>query len=463
MEIVLRDYQQKMYDEIRQAFKEKHKGICAVLPCRSGKSFLFAKIAADTNKKGNKVLILAHRNQLINQHKDLFDELNITNEMTRIESVFTEANHLGEHGNVDLIIIDEAHLSGASSYQKVCEYYNCRRILFTGSPSRLDGKPLNLADKMIIGIGANELIKRGNISSYNYYAPDLNIDLSNVRKSCGDFNNQQLGEKMSSKRIYGDIIKYYNKLGENEQAIAYCVNINHSKEVCEMFNSKGISARHMDSKTPYEEREEIMQAFKDKEFKILCNCNLISEGITLPNARICLMLRPTCSLPLYIQQACRVLNPIEGKKAIIIDYVNNVQRHGLPTADRQWSLTKKVKEYSNENEDGTFKIRVCKECFSTFETAPVCPFCGAVYETDPVEIQNFREIELKKIEEAKEAKKLEYLTNVEEKVKDYKDFKDCKNFTELIQFAKIKGYKPGFAYVMAKRMNMYIPNGKKHK
>ena len=96
------------------------------------------------------------------------------------------------------------HLSGASSFKKVCEYYNCLRILFTGSPARLDGKPLELADKMVIGITAKELIKQGKISDYNYYAPDINLDLSNVRKVNGDFNNQQLGEVMSNKKIYGD-------------------------------------------------------------------------------------------------------------------------------------------------------------------------------------------------------------------------------------------------------------------
>ena len=80
------------------------------------------------NEKGNHVLILAHRNSLINQHKELFQDINWN--LTRIESVFTEVRHLGEHGKVDLIIIDEGHLSGASSYQKVCEYYNCRINIF---------------------------------------------------------------------------------------------------------------------------------------------------------------------------------------------------------------------------------------------------------------------------------------------------------------------------------------------
>lgn len=346
------------------------------------------------------------------------------------------------------------HLSGASSFKNVCEYYNCLRILFTGSPARLDGKPLELADKMVIGITARELIKQGKISDYNYYAPDINLDLSNVRKVNGDFNNQQLGEVMSNKKIYGDIIKYYNMLGQGRQALAYCVNINHAKEVCEMFNNSGITAKEIDSKTPEKEREKIMDEFKDGKFKILCNCNLISEGITLPNCEVGLLLRPTCSLPLFIQQSMRPLTPIEGKKAIIIDYVNNVQRHGLPTMDRKWSLTNKVQEYDNENDDGTLKIRICQECFSTFQTAPKCPYCGAEYKTTPIEIQNFKEIKLKKIEEEKEAKRQAIMQRTAENIANYTKPEQCRNFYELVEFGKKRGYKPGWAIFQAKRLHL---------
>ena len=452
--IELRDYQQDLYNKIRLAFKDGAKGVLGVLPCRAGKSYIMAKIANDANKKNNHVLILAHRNSLINQHKELFEQLDLNNNMTRIESVFTEANHLGEKGKVDLIIIDEAHISGASSYKKVCEYYNCKRILFTATPARLDGKPLELADKMVIGISAKELIERDKISEYDYYAPDLQLDFSNVKKSCGDYNNQELEEKMASKKIYGDILKYYNLLGKGQQAIAYCVNVKHSQEVCEMFNENGISAKHMDAKTKESEREEIMEQFKNNEFKILCNCNLISEGITLPTANVGLLLRPTLSLPLYIQQSCRVLTPVEGKKAIIIDYVGNVFRHGMPTQDRNWSLNSKVKEYSNENEDGTFKIRVCQECFSTFETAPVCPYCGAVYETTPIEIQNIKEIQLKKVEEEKERQRQVYKNNIQARVSEYESPKECRNWFELVQWCMVHGYKPGYAFVLNKQLKL---------
>ena len=216
---------------------------------------------------------------------------------------------------------------GASSYHKVCEYYNCPIIGFTATCTRLDGKPLDLFDTIVTGIKADELIKRGAISPYMYYAPDLGINLSQVSKMAGDYNNQQLGEVMCSKKIYGDVLKYYRLLAKGKQGIAYCVNVAHSKEVCEMFNRNRISARHIDSHTSEQEREQVLEDFRLGKFKILCNCNLISEGITLPSADVGLLLRPTLSTALFIQQSMRVLTPNTNKTAIIIDYVNNVQRH----------------------------------------------------------------------------------------------------------------------------------------
>ena len=458
MSLELRDYQQDIYDKIKKAFRDGYKNPLAVLPCRSGKSYIMKAITQAANAKGNHVLILAHRNSLINQHKELFDDINWN--LTRIESVFTEVRHLGEKGPVDLILIDEAHISGASSYKKTCEYYNCNRIGFTGSPIRLDGKPLDLFDIIIEGITAKELIQRGAISDFNYYAPDLNIDLSKVKKNCGDYNNQELGEAMSNRKVYGDILKYYNLLAKDRQAIAYCVNVSHSEEVCQMFNDNNIPARHIDSHTPEKTRQKVLDDFKEGKFKILCNCNLISEGITLPTCEVGLLLRPTLSLALYIQQSMRALTPVEGKKAIIIDYVNNVQRHGPPTMQRNWSLDKAVEEYYNENDDGTFKVRVCQECFSTFETAPICPYCGAVYETTPTEIQNFKEIELKKIEEEKEIKRQRYLNTIAEKVKDYKSAYECRNWVELVEWCKFKKYKPGYAYVLSKQLKIPFGKGK---
>lgn len=437
----LRDYQQDIFNKATNAFIGGAKGVCCVLPCRSGKSYVMARMISGS--KGN-VLVLAHRHTLINQHKELLENLGILSEKVTVESVFTEASRLGRNAPdyYKLIIIDEAHLSEAASYRKVCEYYQCKVVGFTATPARLDGKPLTLFDTLITGITAKELIELGAISDYEYYAPDLGIDTDNVDMVAGEYNNGQLTEIMCQATIYGDVLKYYKQLGENRQAVAYCTSVKHSIQVAEMFNENGISAISIDGSMSMKERNIRMDLFRKGTVQILCNCNLISEGITLPNASVGLLLRPTCSLPLFIQQSCRVLTPFEGKKAVIIDFVNNVQKHGLPTDEHEWSLGEPIKKRKETNEDGTLTIRQCENCFKCFKTAPVCPHCGYTYKVKGRELRSVTEVELKKIEaiQKEELEKQKKAARLEQG--------NCRTYEELYNLAKSRGYKnpSGWAY-----------------
>lgn len=443
--IMLRGYQQQVFDDSIKAFANGSKGICCVLPCRSGKSYIMARMIQGA--KGN-VLVLAHRHTLINQHKELLESLGVLTKKVRVESVFTEASRLGRYDkdSLCLIIVDEGHLAEANSYKKVCEYYNCRRVLFTATPARLDGKPLTLADTLVIGITANELIGMGAISEYDYYAPDLNIDTESIDMVAGEYNNGQLSDLMCQSAIYGDILKYYRLLSGNRQAIAYCTSVKHSEQTAEMFNENGITAASIDGGMSIKERNKRMDMFRSGEVQILCNCNLISEGVTLPNASVALLLRPTMSLPLFIQQACRVLTPVEGKKAVIIDYVNNVQRHGLPTDNHEWSLAKTVEKRKQHNEEGTLSIRQCSECFRCFKTAPKCPYCGYEYQVKGRELKAIQDVELKQIQavEKEEQEKQKKQDRIEQGM--------CKSYQELYELAKKRGYKnpSGWAYFIMK-------------
>jgi superfamily II DNA or RNA helicase len=394
--------------------------------------------------KGN-VLVLAHRHTLISQHKELLESLGVLTNKVRVESVFTEANRLDEYKptDVDLIIIDEAHLSEAKSYRKVCEYYNCRRVLFTATPARLDGKPLTLADTLITGITANELIKMGAISDYDYYAPDLNINIDNVDMVAGEYNNGQLSELMCQSAIYGDILKYYCTLGESRQAIAYCTSVKHSEQTAKMFNDNGISAVSIDGSMSQKERNKKMDMFRNGKVQILCNCNLISEGVTLPNASVALLLRPTMSLPLFIQQACRVLTPVEGKRSIIIDYVNNVQRHGLPTDNHEWSLSKSVEKRKQHNDDGTLSIRQCSECFRCFQ-GNICPYCKTEHIPKGRELKQMQEVELKKYQ-AEEQARLEEIKKLARM-----EVGRARTRADLERIAKERGYDKKWVYVQCK-------------
>ena len=392
---MLRDYQKDIYDRIREELR-KHKGVCAVLPCRAGKTYIMEEICENAHKKGSKVLVLAHRRLLLRQHAKIIKN-------ARLESVFTEVNHLGENGKVDLIIIDEAHIAGAESYRRVCEYYNCPVIGFTATAKRLDNKPLSIFGEIINGISADELIERGLISSYDLYAPKLNIDLKNVEMSGSDFNNEQLGEVMLDKKIYGDIIKYYRELADGKQSIAYCTNVKHSISVRDLFIENGITAVHMDASTPEKERDKIMEDFKSGKYQILCNCNLVSEGLTVPECECCLLLRPTQSETLYIQQACRCLTPQVNKRAIIIDFVGNCYTHGMPTEKRIYSLETGTK-IRNVSREPDVIVRECKHCFRVYKgNDRICPYCGAdngktrkQIATEEAELERITEIEKKK-------------------------------------------------------------------
>ena len=441
---MLRDYQQAIFEKSIQAFRDGAKGVCCVLPCRSGKSYIMARMIKGAR---GKVLVLAHRHTLIHQHKELLQSLGVLTDKVRVESVFTEASRLGRYkpSDVDLIIIDEAHLSEAASYRKVCEYYKCHRVLFTATPARLDGKPLTLADTLITGITAEELIERGAISEYEYFAPDLNLDFDRVDLVAGEYNNGQLSDLMCQSAIYGDVIKYYRSLGENRQAIAYCTSVKHSEETAETFIQNGISAVSIDGKMPQKERNRRMDLFRSGKVQILCNCNLISEGVTLPNASVALLLRPTLSLPLFIQQACRVLTPVLGKKAVIIDFVNNVQKHGLPTEAHNWSLSQPVPKRKQNNADGSFTIRQCEYCFRCFQ-GPRCPYCGKEHVPKGRELKQIKDVELKRIEEFHREEQEQQRRNAR------KEQGECKTYQELYDLARRRGYKnpSGWAYFIMK-------------
>lgn len=431
--IQLRNYQQTVYQDTIKAINNGSRGILIQLPCRSGKSYLMAKFIEMCN--GNS-LILAHRNELLSQHKELIESLGLLNKC-RLASVFTEVNHLGEYEKPMVVLIDECHLSEANSYKNIVEYYGCIIIGFSATPTRLNGDKLSLYDTLIKGVSVKYLIDKGAIADFDYYAPDIALDLSSIDTLGGDYNGRQLNDLMFKSAIYGDVIASYKKLGNGRQAIAYCAGVKHSKKVCQEFNSIGISAVHIDGSMNKNERKKIMNLYRSGYHAVLCNSNIISEGITLPNASVGLLLRPTQSLALYIQQAMRVLTPDgNGKKAVIIDCVGNYQRHGLPDEDRAWSLEGVKRKHKMNNEDGSFTIRNCSNCFRIFKTADKCPYCGHEIVVKGRELQCMEEVRLRKIGEQ------EKTAMAKHKKKQRMEVGMAKTKEDLIRICMERGYSP---------------------
>ena len=431
---MLRDYQRDLYSKTVEAFRKGYRRPLVVAPCGAGKSYLFAEMIRRTQ---GEALVLTHRQELKAQHEELLQELGIEN--ARVSMILTEANRLGQYPKPALIITDEAHLSRSNSWMKVIEYYDRWTVGFTATPVRLDGKPLgDIFDTLIEGVDVKWLIENQRLAPYEYYAPTL-IDAEGLRKVAGDYVISDLEQLMTGRAIYGDVIRSYQSFAPGERAICYCVSVKHARETADAFNSAGIRAEAISSRTPSGRRAEIMADFRAGRITILCNVGIISEGVSIDEVTCCMLLRPTESVALGIQQMMRCMRYMPGKMAKIIDFVGNYTRVGLPDEPREWSLDKSVPRRKQLNEAGDFYIRSCPQCFMTFKTAPVCPYCGAEYPLNPREIKAHAEIELQRIT-AEEAQRVE-----EEKKKLRREQGRAQSFEELVALGRQRGYKnPAF-------------------
>ena len=430
----LRPYQLDLFQKTQTAFLQGSRRPLVVAPCGAGKSYLFAEMVRKTN---GEALVLTHRQELKEQHEKLFRNLGIEN--ARVAMVLTEANRLGQYPTPALIVADEAHLSRSNSWMRVIDHYNTWTVGLTATPVRLDGKPLgDVFDAMVEGVDVKWLIEHQNLAPYEYYAPTL-VETDGLRTLAGDYVASDLEKLMNERAIYGDVIESYRRFAPGERTICYCVSVNHAIQTANAFRDAGIRAEHLSAGTLPRRRREILEDFRNGGFDILCNVGIISEGVSINEVSCCILLRPTESVALGIQQMMRCMRYLPGKTAKIIDCVGNYTRIGLPDDEREWSLSKPVPKRRQHDDNGNFYIRCCPECFLTFKTAPVCPFCGSEYPLHPREIKAHQDIELQRItaEEAAQVAALKKQARAEQG--------RAATFEELIKLGRSRGYKnPAF-------------------
>ena len=438
----LHDYQQRLVDRTRQSYLEGYKSPCVVAPCGAGKSVVISEVARLTTLRGNRVMFLVHRRELIDQIKGTFTKNAVNLSLVEFGMVQTIVRRLERTVKPSLIITDENHHGMAASYRKIYDHFDdVPKLGFTATPIRLNGSGLgDINDILIEEVDAEWLIENSFLSPYKYFAPRL-IDTEQLKlNSMKEFSNSSIGQAMQS-TVYGDVIKHYRQLADGEQAIAYCHSIEASKDTRDAFLNHGINAIHIDANTPKQERDDLIQQFRNKEIQVLCNVDLIGEGFDVPDCSTVIMLRPTQSLSLFIQQSMRGMRYRPGKTSIIIDHVDNVRRHGLPDAKREWSLAGIKKSESG----ATIKVRQCTNCFAAYSPeSKECPMCGHVEEV--AERKNY---------EKDESAELEQITEIDVEVKlDFREPADCKNMKELYDLAKNRGYKRGWAYHQGKLLGL---------
>lgn len=449
----LRAYQEELVSRVRKAWLKGKKAPCIVLPCGGGKSVIVAEIAKRTTEKHNHVLFLVHRRELCEQIENTFRKWGVDMLRCRVMMVQTAARRIDKMSAPSLIITDENHHSLASTYKKVYEAFpNAYRVGVTATPVRLDGSGLSdVNDELIIGVSAHWLIENNCLAPYDYYAPSL-VDLTGIKIKKGDYDVSSVENLMLRKAVFGDVIKYYKQLAKGRQAVCYCTSVRHSMETAMQFNLAGIDAAHIDGSTPKAERERIIEDFRRGAIDILCNVDLISEGFDVPDCECAILLRPTQSLTLYIQQSMRCMRYRKGKRAVIIDHVGNYARFGMPDADREWTLESRKKQKRELEKSDEINIKQCPECCCVFSpkdengaAVTVCPNCGYEFPKKQRSEIEQEQAELKKIDGF---------------VLDFKTPDECHSYSELLDYAKSHGYKTGWAFYQAKERGMITSDGR---
>lgn len=392
--ITLRDYQDELASKIRNAFRTGKKAPMAVAPTGAGKTVLFSYIARGASEKGNSVMILLHRQELVDQTCRTLRTFGVDHgviaagrspdrtHLVQVASVQTLLRRL-QYYKPGLIIIDECHHAVAGSWRKIIAAYPNARILgTTATPERVDGKGLGeVFDDLIMGPEVSWLIEQGHLSKPLYYAPPQAADLSHLRVARGDFDQRDVAKAMDNKAITGDAVDHYAKLCRGVPAVAFCASVAHAEHVATEFESAGFRAATIDGNMDKEERREVVRMLGDGRLNVLTSCEIINEGFDLPIVAAAILLRPTMSLGLHLQQIGRVLRPAPGKeRAIILDHVGNLARHGLAEDEREWSLEgRKKKKKRKAEEEADVQVRQCLQCFCCHTPAPTCPQCGFVY------------------------------------------------------------------------------------
>jgi superfamily II DNA or RNA helicase len=371
----LRDYQQDLISKTFAAWSSGMRKVLLQLSTGGGKTIIFAVVASELTCRGEGVLVVAHREELILQAADkmavttgvqpgiIKAGYKPTDSLIQVGSIQTLARRK-TYPKAELVIVDEAHHASAASYRKLLDAYPNALILgVTATPRREDGYGLrDVFDHLVCSISTLELITLGYLTEYKLIAGFKYSKHKVPQKR--DFTKKEL-EQVASDYKPEEVLKQWNNFCAGKKTILFAVNVMHSKAIAAKFRAAGISCEHLDGETPQSERKAILDRFKSGTTKIISNCAILTEGFDCPDSEAVVIARPTTSVTLWLQMLGRVLRPAPGKNyATILDMTDNWFRLGRPCDNREWSLD------PVSCDPDTLGVRCCPSCHHAFKPMP---------------------------------------------------------------------------------------------
>jgi superfamily II DNA or RNA helicase len=375
-----------------------------VAPTGAGKTVIAAEIVKRAAAKYQRVLFLAHRDELLTQPRDKlknFFEIiagiikagrdkdarpQALVQVAGVQTLYWRCVRTTrmELPDADIVFVDECHHVRAMTYQKIIEAYPDAIIIgLTATPCRGDGRGLgNVFEAMIECPQIPELIKLKKLVPVKIFAPPP-PNLRGVEvASTGDYVINQLSDRMNTDALVGDFVEHWLRHAQRRRTIAFAVDVAHSVHITNELIKSGVRAEHVDGTTPQADREAILARLASGETEVVSNCMILTEGFDLPDIGCIALVRPTRSLGLFRQMIGRGLRPATGKTdVIILDHAGGVYRHGRPDDVIEWTLDIDRRATNTTHEariakTGSDPFVECKSCGHLRMRGLACDNCG---------------------------------------------------------------------------------------
>jgi superfamily II DNA or RNA helicase len=342
----LRPYQQTARESIQTEWRNGVKKTLLVLPTGCGKTIVFSKVIEDRVKLGERVLVLAHRGELLDQAADKLERS--TGLKTATEKA--EQTSIGswyrvvvgsvqtlqrpkrleqfEPDHFDTIIIDEAHHCISDGYQRVLQYFETANVLgVTATPDRGDMRNLGAYfESLAFEYTLPKAIKGGYLSPIKALTIPLQLDLSAVGQQAGDFKSSDLGTALDP--YLESIAAEMWRVAQDRKIVVFLPLVKTSQKFTNILNSIGFKAAEVNGES--KDRAEILEDFDRDKYNVLCNSMLLTEGWDCPSVDCVVVLRPTKVRSLYSQMVGRGTRLHPGKtELLLLDFLWHTERHEL--------------------------------------------------------------------------------------------------------------------------------------
>lgn len=342
----LRPYQEEARQKVQEEWESGKKRTLLVLPTGTGKTIVFSKIIEDRVRKGERVLVIAHRGELLEQASDkLYKSTGLKTATEKAEQTSLGSFYRVVVGSVqtmqrekrlnqfppeyfDTIVIDEAHHAISDGYQRVLQHFEDANVLgVTATPDRGDMRNLgSYFESLAYEYSLPEAIKSGYLNPIKALTIPLKLDLSNVKQQAGDFSTKDLGTALDP--YLEQIAEEMKKQCFDRKTVVFLPLVKTSQKFRDILNQHGFKAAEVNGESG--DREQVLKDYEEGKYNVLCNSMLLTEGWDCPSVDCVIVLRPTKVRALYSQMVGRGTRLAPGKKELLLlDFLWHTERHEL--------------------------------------------------------------------------------------------------------------------------------------